>query len=1364
MKTSKSFRKLSICAIALFGTVALFAEQTATFHYDMTFKGRGESTTVQTVTVENLTQGTSLQLDGTDVLRLSDVPEDVGIDNIESSNRFHPTIHPNPAPGAATLTFWLEQSGAVDISIANIGGWIIARRQFTLEAGEHRATLPALPGGMYIANIRPQGSKMQAVKWLSTGNGSASVDITLVSNANADLPAEAPMVLRSSSQPASTTNSVMRLLPLDQQTLVTGESTNKTILPLRYAASENENIVGMLYTPGDLLRFTGESGNMTTIVMNIPTCSHDITFDFYNCTDAGGYHYTIVNVGGMLWMTEDLRNVPATLVPVRANQSQWSGYPADQPKQAYPEFSESNAAQGGYYNYAGAQAALPEGWSLPTAGEIDYMYNKLGGYDVAANKLKARGNAWAQQQNTIDSLSFGAVAMGELTPEGTFAGEDFRVKYWTRSTKNGAVTAWGIENATVLLTADQPDARGNGFRVRGCRPAPSAYADVIELFNAQQRSAELRATTLFADGPLGGIYNLTVDKKNLWIDLQADNAATPAMKYLDYNRGTNGTLTNVPGTRTGHINKLQKMAAIDNANGTQNMAKAMWSRSTNPFTSPTIDGDGYISIIIYGDSTQNYAKLDSIQLPTQYLMPFQSIDYSAITAKDFAWNLVNPILSQYISSAQSFITPSHVYDEIKRVTTNLYSDVARQHILNPYKYYASRMQFASADFNADGTGDFVVMVGSRVDVYSGVAPYPILFTKTFTKNNLRMAVGDVDGNKNPDIAVVYPIDGDNAQVEVYADGNLGNTPSYFITVPAGNNNDIKIGNIKNGGQNSIVVLTRQDAGASNIRVIDYNAQSTGSLAIHSALSKSIAADARTNNDNITLCRFRGSTYPADLVVQNKVYRHNNSNQNFDEFAINVITTDYAQHILSDNITAGNFNKDEQGKETLEFICTALEAGTNTATTTPIIQQLITGTPYYDVVGNIAFSEKQSAVRLAPSNAGATTFSATNRVGATNTTTFTLNYSGRSCVQPMVNNIALLYLSASFDGITKSNSGYNFSAIGGARSTEPGKSLKYVSHKTAMSEPRIYALLAAPPFYKYKADGTKYEYPASAGMGTSWGKTEVTGTGKANESSHSMDVIFGFEQDITFPITGTKLGGIDFTTKLTSEWTSGTETNTITTQSIEFTAPQSDAVILSASFYDTYTYEIVSSSNEDEIGSLLNISFPSQARTLGLNLEDYNRLAADNPECPNLKQLFTHRVGFPFTYPSEKSKIMSNVAPFTVLWAAPFGGQEFISIGSGNDVNRSISLDSQTTQTAGFTFGMDMELVVNVLGVKGGVGYGYNNTNTSSHTEGEGHSIAGHVAGLKNIGEHGLSDFSWTVAWYKYRIGGQEFPVVYYVVQ
>jgi hypothetical protein len=80
----------------------------------------------------------------------------------------------------------------------------------------------------------------------------------------------------------------------------------------------------------------------------------------------------------------------------------------------------------------------------------------------------------------------------------------------------------------------------------------------------------------------------------------------------------------------------------------------------------------------------------------------------------------------------------------------------------------------------------------------------------------------------------------------------------------------------------------------------------------------------------------------------------------------------------------------------------------------------------------------------------------------------------------------------------------------------------------------------------------------------------------------------------------------------------------------------------------------------------------------------------------------------------------------------------------------------------FLFYCRQLVVTTVPGIKIGAGYGHGESWANQHIEGEGHSVAGTVPAPANIGE--IPNFSWTLAWYKYRIGNQEFPVVNYVVK
>ena len=1295
---------------ALFAAWAMAEENpVAPLQYDMTFKGRGETTTVQTVTVENLTLGTFLELSGSDVLRLTNAPSQNGVEEV-SAVKVHSVIYPNPSFGAASLVFANRAAGNVQITVTDLSGKTVTSSSFNIESGKQTAVLPAMPQGQYIVTLRGKGIN-ESVKWLSAGGGTGGA-IRLEGN---ELAIAASAAETKSQSPVA--SAAIGYFPV--------------VAPQMRAA--NANIVEMEYHDGELLRFTGVSGNRTTIVMNIPTLSHDITFDFYACTDASGYHYTIVNAGGMLWMAEDLRPVTQGMLVVNDAATWLDNFTDNDPKVAYYNFDNSKSTQSGYYNYAGALAALPAGWNLPTQGEVDYMLNTLGGYTPGAAKLKSRQTGdWSIQPTGLDSVSFGGVAAGMLNEQGAFSGKGSLMRYWTKALRSANPNYWGVQSTAAQNVPNGQTVEAPAFTglcVRGCRPAPSAYADVMALFPRE----ELRSAKAFSSGPIGGMYTVVKEKQKLFVDIQ--NSTNGVVRY-DY-KG-NAYVESVIHNKTN--DKLRKSTPQNNVEGRQNLIRAIWNGGGNVLGANTPEGSNKISIEIFADSLGGYARVDSIVLPTIFEMPpapSMPIVSNTGNAQSNAW--ISGI-DYYTSFLQVFKTQ---------------------------EFYSKRFQVASADFNLDGVGDIVVMVGNRVEVYSGVSPYARLNAKTFASNNLRIAVGDGDGDGEPDIAVVYPLNSDNAQVELYSGGNLSlAAPSAHVTVPAGNNNDIKIGEVTGNGKNDIVVYTRKDYALNGqLRVLEYNTSVTGAINQVASYPIDNYKEGQICNSNVTLYRPRGANYPADIAVGYHVYRYNANKGYFEGIIPSFFgangTSRYEgnRYIPADLITAGNINGDEDGKEELIYTVALSRAdgsiysmsGTKTYCTA---NYTIPATTYYrksEDTNPEATILKASYTYMRFSLYG--TVKNATEIGSTGVYIYT-DYQITH---------ALAY-GATSPTAANLNVPASWGTMSAARSIEPAKIFKYIDHTTTMSEPRIYALLAAPPFYKYKPDGTPYEYGNFSSMGTSWGKSQVTGTGAANESSYSVSAIFGFNLEINAPIVGTKLGEIDFTTKLESEWTNSTEKEYTTEQSIEFTAPQNDAVVLSASFFDTYTYEIVQSGNPEEVGGLLNISLPAQQRTMGLTLNDYERLTADDPTVPQLRKLFTHKVGYPFTYPNEKTQLASNVNGTATLWAMPFAGQEFVSIGSGTDVNRSITLTEETVSTAAFSFGMEMELVATVGTVKAGVGFGYNNTNSSSHKEGVGHSIAGNVSGLQRIGEYGLSDFRWTVGWYQYRLGGQTFPVVNYVVK
>ncbi len=545
-------------------------------YIDITFGARGEVTTVSSVTVENLTKGTSLSLDGSDILRLGEAA--MAIENISTAIT-HPIIYPNPAYGNGTLAFDAK-GGDVAVQIYGINGMLIAARSFdNVTAGRHAINLPALSAGQYVVRLQANGSE-QGLSWMclgAGGNGRIGLD-----EVNADAVS----------------------LPVKK---VTATTTN------------TPKVVPMEYTVGDLLRFTGENGNCRTIVMNQPTCDHDIIFDLYECKDANNNYYTCVRAGDMLWMAEDLRPLSNIIdLTVTSDSAIW----VDANENTPMEFLANGAA---YYNLAAIDKVVPLGWHVPSAGEFDYLINKLGNCRTAGNLLKSRDFNWARPVNGLDSVSFGGLPNGYIDRNAKLQSKNQKGCWITSSTMNhGKVVSTEISlyNDSVYSPISHSHNR-YGYALRACRHVPSPYQQMMEYFNVASYEAPARqqaATSphkvpfkFVSDGPLGSHYEQASTRSTVWYNYsnrqygvaQKENRSGAMYKETDNGNWIHHSKAAIPFRDNYPENVLRKMAAQTRANGYQTCLYAEWSLPFNLWkkadesgtvSTPLCCGNGTVSI------------------------------------------------------------------------------------------------------------------------------------------------------------------------------------------------------------------------------------------------------------------------------------------------------------------------------------------------------------------------------------------------------------------------------------------------------------------------------------------------------------------------------------------------------------------------------------------------------------------------------------------------------------------------------------------------------------------------------------------------------------------------------------------------
>lgn len=1296
---------------------------------ELTFTARGDATTVETVEVENLTRGVSVSLKGTDILVLKE--PSAGVQTVENAIIYtEPKIYPNPAYDSGTMVFDTPQSGMVTITVTDLGGKLMTRADFIVEKGRHAAYIPAMPHGMYVVSVKGAGFNA-ASKWICLGDNAGIGMISLTDASN-------------------------KTLNVNEKQLKNSFASMTTT-----ADDSAPDRVTMDYEQGDLLRFTGKNGDMTTITYNQPTFSHDITFDLFECIDAAGNSYPIVRVGDYMWMAEDLKYVGSEVATLANSIDDWKNADKSKPVAAYHEYDAGNAEQGAYYNYAGARAALPSGWDLPLAGDVDGMVNDIGGYDVAGGWLKEMGDnsLWSTAASELDSISFGAQPYGYINENGESQDYGSSLRYFTRSTiNNGYPVFFEIkeDNTLAMDNATAIPNHGYGFKVRGCRAAPTEYSKLMDMFNGGSSStgglkAAADSEEIFPYGPIGLNYVIPSEGEEV--------AAIGTEWYPDlgFVRKTGESSFSISSYKLNsklNQRKLMKIAAQENATGRQNTIIAEWSRE-GMVVSPTDGvwncfsgflGNGTVKLTIVPSSGMGNvaSNIKEVTVPGTFNMKLGT------TFRETCWHM----------------------DKTDQDHINLNNWKTRRSpglaafffYWNDLKLINQQLNVLCADFNDDGTPDIVVNVGPKIVILDGTDYQTVLYTKEWSTTSnwpiMRVAAGDVNNDGKTDLLVMKQFDN---ILEVYWGGDLNS--DRFISYISSEYHflDIKVGDVTGDGAPDIVTFHHapsrswndgytQVRNAAVLQVFEWdgtnkNLRRVAKLEDIRTPTWDDPKDFVTEwdyNPNVTLVQRNGFNQAADIIVGQSIYSYDPDSstgftrvgdlEGFESKSNDDERFDWGgECILPGNICAGNFTADPDAKQTYAYIshyCSDFSFDTSKKV-------------FSVDVGGCTISSKLVVDGVKCSTAGQSD---------TGAGWFYISVDKRDGTYRVFHDDKLM------DRIIE-----HPRAISPVRFSQPGMSLQYRSRTTSMSEPRIYAMLASPPYYKYTPNGEPYEYEYD--MGTAWGKSEVSSTSSSSSSSHAASVIAGYEQEFTVPLWGTKIGGIELSVALESEWTNSTERTYTTTTMSTFQTKNTDNVVMQASFYHTYEYEVLAGPDPDQIGSSVFFSVPSQTMTMMITLDDYNLIAADSKNIPDLRKVFTHTVGYPFTYPSNKQELIDKApSPSSVLWGAPFNGAEFVNTGSGGFLNRSITLDESTAETSEFSFSVDVDLVSTLYGVKAGAGYGYDNTNSTTHTEGTGHSVSGQVAGLRRLGESGLRDFFWNICWYKCTLGGQTFPVLEYVVR
>jgi len=412
-------KKITFLFILLFITILIKAQD-----YQISFTGSGQSTNVDSVFVENLTQGTTLVLLGSDILHLVGTLDIV--DQSVTSNNLH--IYPNPISETSKLSFYTEQADDVKIEIYDISGKLIALQSNKVQQGINVFEISGFTKGIYTANITTSAWQ-KSLGFISVNDKSHRVSITSVSD-----------------------------FMIEPQTKL---------------LKSTKSLVQMQYNDGETLLFTVFADDYSRVITTVPTQTETINSEFVACTDLDGNNYAVVTIGNQTWMAENLKYLPSVVGPGTGSYTEAFYYvnAYDGTNVAAAKETENYNTYGVLYNWpaamagsassssnpSGVQGVCPTGWHLPSDVEWKVLEMELGMSEAEADNVgwrgtnegsKIAGNASLWADGTLENdIEFGTSGFAGL-PGGyrnwngsTFYGLGESSMFWS-ATENDGPTAF----------------------------------------------------------------------------------------------------------------------------------------------------------------------------------------------------------------------------------------------------------------------------------------------------------------------------------------------------------------------------------------------------------------------------------------------------------------------------------------------------------------------------------------------------------------------------------------------------------------------------------------------------------------------------------------------------------------------------------------------------------------------------------------------------------------------------------------------------------------------------------------------------------------------------------------------------------
>lgn len=399
------------------------------------FAGEGASSNVETVEVVNLTNCTSIEVQGNSSLNLSDYP--VGAEELGSFESNLIQSCPNPFDNYTNIEFYISENDKVKILISDIAGKIVAEYSREMIPGVHSFEFTANSLGMYFISV----------------SGTNFVHTSKV------------MCISNSSQKAQ---------------LIYKEQVTTQFVKKSHKSGSSKDFS---FTEGDMLKLIGISGDYASVMIVEPTVSETYTFNFAVCTDYDENNYAVVQIGGQIWMAENLKTThysDGSEILLVEDDTDWGELEDNNDDKAYCyydiEGNETGEIYGALYTWAaasngetsetnpsGIQGACPSGWHLPSDAEwtelTEYLIGNAGGkLKSACTSLWNAPNTGATNETGFSALPAG----GRYYNTGSFSGEGSYCDFWSATQSSETYVWW-----RVFYFADAGFYRGTNYKSSG---------------------------------------------------------------------------------------------------------------------------------------------------------------------------------------------------------------------------------------------------------------------------------------------------------------------------------------------------------------------------------------------------------------------------------------------------------------------------------------------------------------------------------------------------------------------------------------------------------------------------------------------------------------------------------------------------------------------------------------------------------------------------------------------------------------------------------------------------------------------------------------------------------------------------------